>query len=239
MQRRGSYTTTRVAGGRIERLERHAGRLRRDAGRLGLPLPERRAIETLGLDVVRAELGDRDGVLRIEWSTEGGAAPALAATTRPLGPDPRSGRASTARTLHPGPGDRQNTKAIDVPAYEQARTEQAEAGVDEVLLFDAAGRLVEGSRSNLIVVDRNGLARTPARSLGCVEGLGLEVVRGFAPEIREAIEIGRGELVSAAELIATNGVRGAVAIVEVDGTPIGGGRPGPLAIRLGSVFYRI
>ena len=239
MQRRGSYTTTRVAGGRIERLERHAGRLRRDAGRLGLPLPERRAIETLGLAVVRAELGDRDGVLRIEWSTEGVSAPALAATTRPLGPYSRTRRASIARTVHPGPGDRQNTKAVDVTAYEQARTEQAEAGIDEVLLFDAAGRLVEGSRSNLIVVDRNGLARTPARSLGCVEGLGLEVVREFAPEIREGVDIRRGELATAVELIATNGVHGAVAIVELDGTPIGEGQPGALAIRLESLFFRV
>ena len=204
--------------------------------RLGLPLPERRAIESIGLAVVRAELGDHDGVLRLEWSTDGVSAPALSATTRPLGPNPRSWRASTARTVHPGPGDRQNTKAVDVTAYEQARTEQAEAGVDEVLLFDAAGRLVEGSRSNLIVVDRNGIARTPARSLGCVEGLGLELVREFAPEIRETTEIGRGELVSAVELIATNGVHGARAIVEYDGAPVGEGRPGPLAIRLESLF---
>ena len=236
MRRVGGYTTARVIGGRVERFERHAGRLRRDAQRLGLTLPERRAIESLGLAVVRAELGDHDGVLRIEWSTDGLSAPALTATTRPLGPDPRTWRAAIARTVHPGPDGRENTKAVDVPAYAQARAERSEAGVDEVLLFDAAGRLVEGSRSNLIVVDRSGLARTPARSLGCVEGLGLEWVRELAPEIRETGDLRRGELASAVELIATNGVRGARAIVELDGAPIGEGRPGPLATRLEGLF---
>jgi branched-subunit amino acid aminotransferase/4-amino-4-deoxychorismate lyase len=243
MRSTGCYTTARVSAGRIERLERHAGRLRRDAERLSLPLPDRRAIESLALAVVRAELGRGDGVLRIEWGTEGEAKPALRATTRPLGPDPRTWRVTSATTVHPGPVDRHDLKVLGVkplgvPAYDEARGERARVGVDEVLLFDASGRLVEGSRSNLIVVSRDGLIRTPARSLGAVEGLGLEIVRAFAPEIRESTEIGRNDVTAAAELIATNGVRGAVAIVELDHAPIGDGRPGPFAIRLRGLFFR-
>jgi len=243
MRPTGCYTTARVSAGRTERLERHAGRLRRDAERLSLPLPDRRAIESLALVVVRAELGRGDGVLRIEWATEGEAQPALRATTRPLGPDPRTWRVATATTVHPGPADRHDVKVLGVkplgvPAYDEARGERARAGVDEVLLFDAAGRLVEGSRSNLIVVSRDGLVRTPAKSLGAVEGLVLEIVREFAPEIRDTTEIGHGELAAAGELIATNGVRGAVAIVGLDGTVVGDGRPGPFAIRLRGLFFR-
>lgn len=238
MPRQGVYTTARVRGGRIERFERHAGRLRRDAARLGLPLPERHAIEALGLDTVRAELDRNDGVLRIEWSREGDATARLAATTRTLGPDPTTWRASTARTVHPGPGSRDGAKAVDVLAYDAARAEVAESTVDEVLLFDPAGRLVEGSRSNLIVVTAAGLVRCPAKSLGGVEGLGLELARRLVPELREAMDIGATELVVARELIATNAVRGAVAIVEFDGRPIGEGRPGPLAGRLESLFGR-
>lgn len=238
MPRLGVYTTTRVRGGRIERFERHAGRLRRDAARIGLPLPDRHEIEAVGFAAVRAELGRSDGVLRIEWSREGDAKPALCATTRALGPDPQTWRAATARAVHPGPENRRGTKAVDVPAYDDARAEVAETAVDEVLLFDAAGRLVEGSRSNLIVVTAAGLVRCPAGSLGGVEGLGLDLVRGLVPELREAVDIGAAELVGARELIATNAVRGAVAIVEFDGRPIGEGRPGPLATRLLSMFGR-
>ena len=252
MRRIGVYTTARVRTGRLERLERHAGRLRRDAERLGLPLPERRAIEAAALDVVRATLGREDGVLRIAWSraepasgaADAGGGPvsafSLDATTRPLGPEPRTWRAATARTLHPGPGARRNAKALDVPAWEAARAERSASGVDEVLLFDGAGRLVEGSITNLIVVTRDGRLETPARSLGGVEGLGLEIVRDFLGPgaLRESDALDRATLASARELIATNAVRGVAAIVALDGTPIGEARAGPMTTRLRSLFFR-
>lgn len=247
MGRVGCHSTARVTGGRIERLERHAARLRRDAGRLGMPLPERASIEALAVETARAELGRGDGIVRIEWSvgatadpggaprTEGGrlpTVPRLSASTRPLGDDPDVWRAITARTLHPGPAHRAGSKALDVPAWDEARAERAAAGVDEALLFDAAGRLVEGSRSNLIVVTAEGFRLTPAPGLGPVEGLGLACVFEAFDAIPGSLGIERRELVRARELVAVNVVRGPVAIVELDGRPIGDGRPGPLARRL-------
>lgn len=247
MGRVGCHSTARVTGGRIERLERHAARLRRDAGRLGLPLPERVAIEALALEVARTELGRGDGIVRIEWSvpaaadpggaprTQGGSlptAPQLSASTRPLGDAPAVWRAITARALHPGPGTRAGAKALDVPAWDEARAERAVAGVDEALLFDAAGRLVEGSRSNLIVVTAEGFRLMPAEGLGPVEGLGLACVLEAFGAIPGSLGIERRELFRAREVVAVNVVRGAVAIVELDGHAIGDGRPGPLARRL-------
>lgn len=258
MRRLGVYTTARVRSGRIERLERHIGRLRRDAARLGLPLPDRREIEADALAVVREALGREDGALRIEWSraeaTNGAtvsnagvdmqspsaAAFALRATTRPLGLEPRTWRAATARTLHPGPGARQNAKAIDVPSWDAARAERSASGVDEVLLFDAAGRLVEGSRTNLVVVTREDRILTPARSLGPVDGLGLEIVRDFlGPDaLRESDAIDRATVAAARELIATNAVRGVAAILALDGAPIGDATEGAIALRLRVLFVR-
>ncbi|MBK7951078.1 MAG: aminotransferase class IV [Deltaproteobacteria bacterium] len=233
MERIGCYTTARVTGGRIERIERHAGRLRRDAGRLGLARPERPAIEEIALAAVRAELGRGGGIVRIEWS---GAEPRLSASTRPLGAEPGTWRAITARALHPGPAARAGTKALDVPAWDAARAERSAAGVEESLLFDGAGRLVEGSRTNLVVVTEEGLCLTPARGLGPVEGLGLELAREAVPAIVETLGIDRRTLARARELVAVNAVRGAVAIVELDGSPVGDGRSGPLAQRLRVVF---
>lgn len=229
MERVGCYTTARVTRGRIERLERHAGRLRRDARRLGMPAPERRAVEAIALDAVATGLGRGDGIVRIEWS---GAAPRLSASTRPLGAEPETWRAITARALHPGPAARAGTKSLDVPAWDAARAERSAAGVDESLLFDGAGRLVEGSRTNLVVVTEEGFCLTPARGLGPVEGLGLELAREAVPAIVETLGIDRKTLARARELVAVNAVRGAVAIVELDGQAIGEGRSGPLAARL-------
>ena len=238
MGRVGCYSTARVSGGRIERLERHAGRLRRDAARLGLALPDRRAIEDLALAIGHAELGRGDGALRLEWCAVGNDPPTLTATTRPLGSESDRWRARTARAVHPGAGGRENAKVIEVPVYEAARTEQTEAGVDECLLYDVEGRLVEGGRTNLIVATRDGRWITPARSLGAVEGLGLECVREAVPEIRESTAIDRKEVAAARELIAVNAVRGAVAVIELDGAPIGDGQPGPFALRLRGLFFR-
>ena len=256
MARIGVYTTVRVCDGRLLRLAQHVSRLARDAERLGLPQPDRLVIEAQALAVVGGGLGLGSGVLRIEWSRPdepGGAdgtSPdaaaragsastfALHATIRPLGPEPRTWRAATAKTRHPGPEDRANTKAVDVPAWDAARAEREAAGVDEMLLFDRAGRLVEGSRTNLIVVAGDGGISTPARNLGPVEGLGLEIVRASlgADALRESDTIDRAVLRAAAELIAVNAVRGAVAIVELDGSPIAEGREGATALRLRSLF---
>jgi D-alanine transaminase len=238
MQRVGCYTTARVTGGRVERLERHARRLARDADRVGLPPPDRAAIEATAIARARAALGRGDGIVRIEWSAAPPDPPVLLVATRPLGFDGSRWRAITASIPHPGPEARRGAKAIGVVAWEAARAEALAARVDEALLFDEAGRLVEGSRTNLIVVAQTGGAWTPAPALGAVEGLGLACVQEAVPEIRASEGLDRATLRSALELVAVNAVRGAVAVVALDGEPIGDGRPGPLARRLRSLFFR-
>lgn len=235
----GCYTTARVTRGRVERLERHVGRLRRDAERLGLPRPERVEIELAVLATTSAGLGRGDGIVRIEWSrTRADVPPTLAVTTRPLGSDAPCWRALTAAVPHPGPGERRGAKALGVAAWDAARAGAEAAGVDEALLFDARGRLVEGSRTNLVVVTAGGDWLTPALALGAVEGLGLECMRAAVPEIRDSEGIDRGVVRVARELVAVNAVRGAVALVALDGEPVGDGAIGPLARRLRGVFFR-
>lgn len=231
----GSYTTARIEAGRVMRVERHAGRLRRDAARLGLPLPARVEIERLLLATARESFGGGDGIVRVEWCSAPGEPPVLRAIPRPLGDVPERWRARMARTLHPGPEDRHNTKTVDVAPYDRAREEALAAGVDEVLLFDARGRLVEGGHSNLLVVTPDGRLVSPDPELGPVEGLGLAIVRESTPEFRWA-RLDRAAVRSAPELMAVNAVRGVVPIVELDDEAVGGGQPGPWARRLRTLF---
>jgi hypothetical protein len=169
----GCYTTSRVEAGRVLRVERHCARLRRDASRLGLPAPDPRAIESLLLETARSEFGRGDGIVRVEWSSSDGSDPRLVATTRPIGPEPATWRAGLCSTPHPGPEQRHNTKFIEVEVYEIARREAREQGVQEVLIFDRDGFVVEGGSSNLLVVDEGGRLMTPDPALGSVAGLGL------------------------------------------------------------------
>ena len=55
------------------------------------------------------------------------------------------------------------------------------------------------------------------------------------PEIAES-DLHRRALGEARELIAVNAVRGASPVVELDGRPVGDGRPGPAALRLREIL---
>jgi branched-subunit amino acid aminotransferase/4-amino-4-deoxychorismate lyase len=188
------------------------------------------------VEAARSAFGNGDGIVRIEWSRATGAAPELIPQPRPLGAHVDRWRAIHSRVTHPGPEERHNTKSVDVLAYDLARQEAREAGVDEVLLFDREGRLVEGSRSNIIVVTESGRVVIPAPKLGAVEGLGLTIVLEDHPEIAGA-DLTRDDVGRARELMSVNCVRGVVPIVELDGRPVADGEAGPWARRLGSAFF--
>lgn len=235
VRRFGSYTTAKVTGGRVERLERHVARLRRDAARLGLPLPERAAVEEAFLEAAREAFGRGDGIVRVEWSHAPGEAPQLIAKPRAYVAAPPTWRAITSSIVHPGPELRANTKCVDVAAWDAGREAVAAGDFEEVLLFDAQGRLVEGSHSNFLLVLDDGRLVTPALALGGVEGLGLETVRYGRGDLEEA-ELSRDDVASARELMSVNVVRGVVPIVSLDGQPVGDGRPGPRSVALGAVF---
>jgi branched-subunit amino acid aminotransferase/4-amino-4-deoxychorismate lyase len=225
----------RVTGGRGERAEQHAARLRRDAARLGLPPPGQIEIESLLIESARSAFGSGDGILRVEWSRLDDDLPELRAIPRPLGPEPNHWLATVSRATHPGPEQRHNTKHVNVPVYEFARAEADESKVDEMLIFGADGLLVEGGRSNFILVTNSGRLVTPDLALGAVEGLGLTLVLENRPEI-EFAELTEKDVASARELMSVNAVRGVIPIVELAGRPIADGRPGPWARRLRYLF---
>ncbi|MCA9502741.1 MAG: aminotransferase class IV [Myxococcales bacterium] len=237
-RRLGVYTTARVARGRVVRAEQHARRLVRDAKRIGLSDPGREAIERLLVRTARDAFADREGIVRIEWSLQRDGSPHLDASTRALGPDPDRFRAASSTIVHPGPTGGRGAKIVGRPELDAARAEAVARGVDEVLLFDAGGCLVEGSRSNLLLVTAEGRLATPALELGAVEGLALEVVRAALATPVDAIRARRTEVLAARELMACNAVRGVVPIVRLDDEPVGDGRPGPWARRLGALSFR-
>ncbi|MFP6655623.1 MAG: aminotransferase class IV [Myxococcota bacterium] len=236
--RKGSYTTARVTNGRVERVERHARRLFRDAARLELPLPNLREIEELLIETAACHFRESDGIIRVEWSRRGEAPPELVATTREIGAAQIAWRAERSQAIHPGLADRRNTKSVAVDAYDTARSEITQGENDESLLFDADGFLVEGGRSNLLIVMPTGGLLAPDPALGAVEGLGLTIVLESVAEV-ETIRITQDELQSAEELMAVNAVRGVMPIIAFDGRSVGSGAPGRWSKRLQPLFHSL
>lgn len=230
------YTAARVTAGRAHHPDHHVRRLQRDAKAIGLdtfdPFLVYRAFEELG----RGTSADGTCVVRIEAMLGArGAGVSLAATSRSIGIERDTWTAITAPMSHPGPTSHSGAKLTGQRVYEDARAASNKAGVDEALLFDENTHLVEGARTNLLVVDSQGTLAVPDPALGAVAGIALEIVKERVAEL-EIGTFGSEELADARELIAVNAVRGARSIVELDGRRIGSGSRGPWAERLDSIL---
>jgi len=232
---RGCYTSVGIARGRPRFPDRHLRRLRRGAHALGLGEFAATAFERALSELAAAALPDGEGVIRLQLSRRPGGPLQLTAVPRGLGEDRAEWSAISATVRHGGALLAGGHKLTNRLALTLAADEAAAAGADEALLFDAADRLVEGSRCNLIVVGANGPPVAPDDDLGAVTGIALEVVLERLPEIVRGT-IGRDELRGARELIALNSVRGARAITRLDGGRVADGSPGPWAARIHAAF---
>jgi branched-subunit amino acid aminotransferase/4-amino-4-deoxychorismate lyase len=207
-------------------------RLVRDAAALGLGRLDPGAVAAAMLEAGRADFGPNgEGVVRLEARR----GPVLVPATRPLGPEPERWRAIVAGAVHPGPGPILGAKRTGVAELAKAREEARVAGVDETLLFDAAHRLVEGARTNLLVARADGRLCMPPLTRGAVRGVAQDIVLAAGVPIEEQ-DLSRQDCAAAREIVATNSVRGAHPIIAVDGVPVGGGEPGPLYAALAAAL---
>ncbi len=228
------YTTGRFRSGRVMLGVRVAERLVRDAHALGLGELDASEIHERLLALGRSSFGATgEGVVRLEARAGG----QLIESTRPIGPERESWRALTAPVPHPGPGPAPGAKRAPPPELAAARAAAEAAGVDEALLFDAAGRLVEGARTNLALALADGRWVTPPAARGAVRGVALDAALAAGVALEER-DISHAECRAAREIVATNAVRGARPIVALDATPIGDGQPGPLHAALAAALAR-
>lgn len=109
-------------------------------------------------------------------------------------------------------------------------------GAECVLIRD--GYLTEGSSSNIFVV-RNGVLVTPPKSRLILPGitydllLELALANGVPTQVRDVAE---SEVKAADELMLSASLRELLAITQLDGKPVGDGRPGEVFRRLYELF---
>lgn len=130
-----------------------------------------------------------------------------------------------------------NIKAISLLANILLRQQAFDADCAEtVMLRD--GFLTEGAASNIFVV-KEGVLRAPPPSCLMLTGVTYDVVlelaaaHGIPHEVRA---ISEAELRSADELWMTSSTKEIMAIVKLDGVPVGAGVPGPLAQRMDGLY---
>jgi len=217
-----AFETLRVYRGTPFLLDRHLERLHASCRALGLPEPDR----ARELALAAAAAAPPEHVLRL-YRTE--SALVASAAELPADLEEQRARGITLRTVEaPVPDLLAGVKATSYALSFAARQAAEAAGADDALLL-AAGDIRETATAN-IWWRAGGELRTPAAGPGVLPG----VTRAFALELAPARE-GRfrlEELAAADEAFTTSSIREVMPVVEVDGVPVGNGRPGPAAARL-------
>lgn len=248
----GVFESLRACAGRFFRLERHLERLERSCTLAGIAgLPPR---PTLSAELSQLLAANRLRDARVRLTvTRGAGRPGdyLAASgppTRVATASPFQGLPDEVRRAGVGvrllPGRAVPASVVD-PAIKTtsrlhavlARREAAQTGAFEALLADAAGRVTEGTASNLFLV-RGGRLTTPpgGRALpGVTRHAVLEIAAQAGIHADEA-DVTADDVRGAEEIFLTNTSWEVLAVVQVDGEPAGGGRPGRLTTTLARLY---
>lgn len=232
---RGCYTSVRIQAGRPRFLERHALRLQNGARALRIGEVDAALVTRSLAELAEAAIPGGEGAIRLQVSRGGDGRPHLVGVPRGLGIDRAHWKAVVSPLRHVGvslPGGHKLTNRLVLGLAGELA---AAAGADEALLLDSEGQLVEGARSNIVVVTPDGEPTAPADGRGAVAGIALQVATERCPEIRRE-GISPADLCTAREIIAVNSVRGARPVTELDGQPVADGNVGPWATRLAEVL---
>jgi branched-chain amino acid aminotransferase len=122
-----------------------------------------------------------------------------------------------------------------------AKDQAEEAGCDDALMLNAAGKVSEASGANFFIV-RNGRMATSPISGDILEGITRRTIFLLAEELGIPVderEIDRSELYISDEAFVC-GTGAQVAVVgQIDGRPVGDGSQGPVTRRLQEMFFDI
>jgi branched-subunit amino acid aminotransferase/4-amino-4-deoxychorismate lyase len=237
LRARAVFETLRVYGGTPFRLDDHLARFAVSAGRVGLRPPDREAFAAASAQAVAAAAAP-DVVLRLLWTAgrEGADRPLGLALVSSLPPDLEQLRVRGLRvaTVQWAPGTLAGAKSTNYGENLAARDDAVRRGADDALLVAADGTVLEGPTANVWWREGRRLL-TPALALPILAGVTRAAVLELAPGSGYEVEEGAfplGRLLAADEVFLSSSVREVMAVVAVDGSPVGAGAPGEAAISL-------
>jgi branched-subunit amino acid aminotransferase/4-amino-4-deoxychorismate lyase len=223
----GLFETLRVDDGRARDVEAHLDRLLAGLRRIRIGIPEdRRLLRRAVAEVAAAALGP---VARMRIT--------VTRTTRLVTTDPYEPpgedlyRDGVATRLLPqyridSGGPLAGLKSLSYQANRLALLRAEAQGAWEALLVNEAGRLVEGTRTNVALVFPEGVF-TPPRKDGCLPG----IVRRRLLEREEIREwpLSPEDLANASEVLLMNSLIGVLPVSRINGKEV---PVGPVAGRL-------
>ena len=230
------------------RLEEHLARLERslEAARIRNPLTRAQWREAIA-KLVAAQPGEDQGVYfqvtrgvaKRDHAFPRDAEPTVFIMSNPLvnPPAEQVEKGAAAVSAADERWLRCDIKSISLIGNVLARQRSADAGAAETILF-RDGRLTEASASNVFIVSKGAIQGPPKSNL-ILPGITYDVIvelaasNGMPMELRE---LSRAEVLAADEIWVTSSSKEVLAIVALDGKPVGSGRPGPVFRRMYGLY---
>ncbi len=230
------------------RLEGHLARMERSLSAVGIRNPYSRAewVTLIGQMIDRQPFDDQGvywqitrGVAKRDHAFPKDARPTVFMMSNPLVNPSRAviENGAAAVTAPDFRWHRCDLKTISLIGNCMLRQLSAEEGAIETIMF-RDGKLTEASASNAYIV-KNGVIATPPKTELILPGITLEVVFDIVERGRMALEvrdISAAEVRSADEVWVTSSSKEIVAIVTLDGKPVGSGKPGPVFRRAWQLY---
>ena len=232
----GLFETMRAEHGAVPLLERHLTRLGASIAALGLaPAPSTDQVRAAVQEVLAAIDG---GVHRVRVTVTSRPTLLVEATEHAGGTIAGVSVAGLRGTWFPGEEIREH-KTLSYAGRRLAHRRAVAAGADHALLLDAEGRLGESDAANVFVVSAGTLATPPVDGIlgGVTRDVLIEAAgaEGIPVQVRPIAE---PEWRACDEMFLSNGLTGVTPVLAIDGTPVGGGSPGPITERLRQAFTR-
>ncbi|MDA8335704.1 MAG: aminotransferase class IV [Peptococcaceae bacterium] len=133
-----------------------------------------------------------------------------------------------------------NVKSTSLVANIMAKHRARQAGAQDAV-FVRDGVVTEAASSNVFLVEDGCLFTHPADNhvlAGVTRKHVLALAREAGIPVREE-KVGRERLNAATEVFLSDTVHDVHPVVRIDGQPVGGGTPGPVAVRLAAAFREL
>ena len=122
-----------------------------------------------------------------------------------------------------------------------AKMEAIRAGCLEAIMLNTKGEIAECTGDNIFVV-KHGELKTPPPDAGILEGITRDAVLQLARAAgipTHEVALTRHDIYIADEVFLTGTAAEVIAVVKVDGRPIGTGKPGPVTRQLRERFLKL
>ena len=248
----GVYEVTSVLGGKLIDFDGHAARLERSLTELDMEKPDafddlldihRKLVELNGiheglvyLQVSRGSAGDRDFVFPDPEAVK----PTLVLFTQSkpgLADSPVAKTGIKVISVEDIRWGRRDIKTTQLLYPSMCKMMAKKAGCDDVFLVED-GKVTEGSSNNAYIV-KGGKIITRHLSNDILHGITRAAILRFARESQMEVEeraFTIEEAKAADEAFVTSASTFVFPVVEIDGTQLGDGSPGPVATRLREIY---